>query len=464
MESISSHLTSPFSLELRERRCLDHSPDWLGLIRAWSQKGPLAFLESAGVVNGSSRWSVLAGGARGEYYEQSGKIWSNGKTGIEESSLTLFQFLREVGKSQTPFLPPPYCFAGAWFGILSYEAGLTIPPLKIANSGETKTSIPAFSFFKPKRLLAFDRMTKELFLFGELDLDVEKEGKPPVAAFQVGPLEPQLSKEAYQDMVVRAKAYISSGDIYQANLAQSFRAPWKGDSVGLYGLLREINPGPFMGYFRGNGFTVVSSSPERLVLGEGDRLETKPIAGTRKRGSDETQDLQMIWELKTSPKEQAEHLMLVDLARNDLGRVSRFGTVEVKGFAEVESFSKVHHLVSTVRAYRKEAITAAEILQALFPGGTITGCPKIRCMEIIQELEGKPRGFYTGGMGYVGPGPCLDLNILIRTITLSDGGWLEFFAGAGIVADSDPEKEYLETLYKVEALAQALGTSLLTDL
>jgi anthranilate synthase component 1 len=155
--------------------------------------------------------------------------------------------------------------------------------------------------------------------------------------------------------------------------------------------------------------------------------------------------------------------MLVDLARNDLGRVSRYGTVEVKRFAEVEKYAKVQHLVSTVQSQRKGTATLSAILRSLFPGGTITGCPKIRCMEIIRELENRPRGFYTGSMGYLAPGPCFDLNILIRSFTLFRDGWLDFYAGAGIVADSDPQKEYRETLYKVEALAQALGTTLIAN-
>jgi anthranilate synthase component 1 len=218
-----------------------------------------------------------------------------------------------------------------------------------------------------------------------------------------------------------------------------------------------------MGLFQGNGFTMVSSSPERLAAGRGDWLETRPIAGTRPRGKNEIEDLQMKVDLRSNVKEQAEHLMLLDLARNDLGRVSCYGTVEVKRYAEVESYAKVHHLVSTVQSHRKKSASLPEILQSLFPGGTITGCPKIRCMEIIEELEGRSRGFYTGSMGYVAPGPCFDFNILIRSFTLFSEGLLEFHAGAGIVADSNPQKEYMETLYKVEALAQALGTTFLSN-
>lgn len=262
-------------------------------------------------------------------------------------------------------------------------------------------------------------------------------------------------------MVKAAQAYIARGDIYQANLSHGFRARWTGDVTGLYRHLRDSNPSPFMGLFRGRGFTLASSSPERLIQGQGETLEMRPIAGTRPRGKDEVEDLQLQWQLRTDGKEQAEHLMLVDLARNDLGRVSRYGTVKVVRYAEVETYAKVHHLVSTVQGRRVREAGLSDILKSVFPGGTITGCPKIRCMQVIRELEGGPRGFYTGSMGYAAPGGCFDLNILIRSFTLLDGGELDFRAGAGIVADSDPRKEYMETLYKAEALAQALGASLL---
>lgn len=217
-----------------------------------------------------------------------------------------------------------------------------------------------------------------------------------------------------------------------------------------------------MGLFKGKNFIVVSSSPERLVTGQGDWLETRPIAGTRPRGHDSMSDLQLKWDLNENDKEQAEHLMLVDLARNDIGRISDFGSVEVKSYADVESYSTVHHLVSTIQARRRNSINMSDVFKAMFPGGTITGCPKIRSIEIIEELEKRNRGFYTGSMGYLGPGPSFDFNILIRSFTLLNNGELDFSAGAGIVADSDAKKEYMETLYKVEALAKALRTSLVS--
>jgi anthranilate synthase component 1 len=234
----------------------------------------------------------------------------------------------------------------------------------------------------------------------------------------------------------------------------------EGGVAGLYRSLRDLNPGPFMGIFKGKGFTLVSSSPERLVTGRGRLLETRPIAGTRPRGISGGEDDRSKNELLRDRKEKAEHLMLVDLARNDLGRVADYGSVTVKDLAGLESYSKVHHLVSVIEARKRKNASVRDVLDALLPGGTITGCPKIRCMEVIRELEGGPLGFYTGSMGYLAPGPYFDLNILIRTFTFSPDGRFELRAGAGIVADSDPGREYLETLYKVEALAEALGTTL----
>ncbi|HET9870225.1 MAG TPA: anthranilate synthase component I family protein, partial [bacterium] len=234
----------------------------------------------------------------------------------------------------------------------------------------------------------------------------------------------------------------------------------EGEPLSLYRILREVNPGPFMGLLAAPSFTLVSSSPERLVRGRGGLLETRPIAGTRPRGKDPEEDLRLKQELRSHPKELAEHLMLVDLMRNDLGRVARYGTVEVADYARVESYAKVHHLVSTVTARARDDARFSHIFRSVFPGGTITGCPKVRCLQVIDELEREPRHFYTGSLGYLAPGGLFDLNILIRSFTLWPGGEMEFFAGAGIVADSDPDREYAETLHKVEALAQALGTRL----
>jgi anthranilate synthase component I len=445
------------SLPLHPVRVLDKPLDWTGLWEKWAGQGPAVLLESSGPMGDASQWVILAGGAGQEAFGEKGQCYLGpaGQKTLYEPGV--WAFLDGISPNQDSFQPFPQGLAQAWFGLFSYEFGhdFVVPGALTAEK-----SVPDFYFFKPSRLLAYNRQTKELFQFGESDLepDENQEAKP---VFKVGPVEARVLSAQYENMVRQAKDYIGTGDIYQANLAQSFQASWTGSAASLYRLLREMNPGPFMGLFRGPNFTVVSSSPERLVAGRGDWLEARPIAGTRPRGKNELDDLQMKAELNNNAKEQAEHLMLVDLCRNDLGRVSDYGTVEVKRYADVESYARVHHLVSTVQGRKKKSINLSDVVKALFPAGTITGCPKIRCMEIIRELEKRPRGFYTGSMGYAGPGPFFDFNILIRSFTLWDKGVLDFYAGAGIVADSDPAREYLETLYKVEALAQALGTTLL---
>ena len=468
-------------LPLRKREPLEKPRDWVYLWEALATQGAAVLLESAGPVNDASRWVILAGNPEIEFFEDNGTALLQERAQTSAAPFTVSEFLDRIGNNkeegaiQNPaspgipadlggfpaphFSPLPFCLSRAWFGVLSYEFGCPPDSRGVKAPRKKNKSTPDYYFFKPKSILAYDRVDKEIFYFGEALPETANESGLVRGAFNVDSLKALSSLESYKLMAQKVKDYIAAGDIYQANIAQVFQARWKGNAGSLYGLLREMNPGPFMGLFQGRGFTVVSSSPERLAAGQGDWLETRPIAGTRPRGKDEVQDLQLQWELKTNPKEQAEHLMLVDLARNDLGKVSDFGTVAVTRFAEVESYAKVHHLVSVVQARRRSQAKISEIVRSLFPGGTITGCPKVRCMEIIEETETRTRGFYTGSMGYVAAGPSFDLNILIRSFTLFSDGTLEFCAGAGIVADSDPEKEYMETLYKVEALAQALGSS-----
>lgn len=264
-----------------------------------------------------------------------------------------------------------------------------------------------------------------------------------------------LTRALYLEKVRRLQQHIAAGDIYQANLSQQFRVPWPGTGLDLYGRLRAGNPAPFAGYLRIGGFEIVSASPERLLMAEADRLLTRPIAGTRPRSSDPSEDQALAAELLLSEKERAEHLMLVDLARNDLGRVARVGSVAVDELMTVEAYSHVRHIVSNVSARLAPGEDAIDALRALFPGGTITGVPKVRCMDILDGIEQVPRGFYTGSLFYLTPSGRLDANILIRSAVVA-GGVATFHTGGGIVADSDPEREYEETLHKAEGLRVAL--------
>jgi anthranilate/para-aminobenzoate synthase component I len=267
-----------------------------------------------------------------------------------------------------------------------------------------------------------------------------------------------MAKDKYMGIVEKAKAYIAAGDIFQANLSQRISAeigtadPWR-----IYEVLREVNPSPFAAYADFGDYQIASSSPERLVEMRDGIIETRPIAGTRPRGKNVAEDTLMRSELLLNEKERAEHIMLIDLERNDIGRVSRYGSVLVDELMITEDYSHVIHIVSNVRGFVNDGMTCLDVVRATFPGGTITGVPKVRCMEIIDELEPVRRGPYTGSLGYIGFSGNMDLNIIIRTFVIKDGrAYIQ--VGAGIVADSDPEREYYETLKKAEALVKTLDT------
>ena len=275
------------------------------------------------------------------------------------------------------------------------------------------------------------------------------------ATCDVGEVEPLLTQPQFESMVHRAQAHIACGDIFQANLAHALRASWRGSPWPLYRALRAVNPSPFACLLQTPEATIVSCSPERLVRVRDGQVSARPIAGTRPRSGDPAEDLVRSLELILSDKERAEHLMLVDLARNDLGRVCQVGTVRVNELMALEDYSHVVHIVSNIEGRLRDGAGAVDVVRAVFPGGTITGCPKIRAMELIHELEPVGRGLYTGSAGYLGFDGALDLNILIRTIVVGDTD-LAFHVGAGIVADSQPDREYDETLAKGRALFSAL--------
>ncbi len=253
--------------------------------------------------------------------------------------------------------------------------------------------------------------------------------------------------QAYLQAVMKAKEYIAAGDIYQINLSQRLETDFRGDPLSLYEALLRENPTPFSSYFDLGGYQIISNSPERLLRVRGDKMETSPIKGTRPRGSTPEEDALLRRELATSPKERAEHVMIVDLERNDLGRLALPGTVTVEDFEEIQSFRRLHHMVSRVSASTPPGTDPAGILREIFPGGSITGAPKIRAMEIIEELETVPREVYTGSAGYIDFSGSADLSILIRTAILKKDK-LFLHVGGGIVADSDPASEYEETILK----------------
>ena len=268
----------------------------------------------------------------------------------------------------------------------------------------------------------------------------------------------QTEKE-YIKRVQRCLEYIGAGDIYQANLAHRFEIDLGGRSArSIYQKLRHINPSPFASLLELPDVTLIGCSPERLVRVAESEVDTRPIAGTRPRGTTPDEDERLAAELLLNEKERAEHLMLVDLERNDLGRVCTYGSVHVNDFMVLEQYSHVSHIVSNVRGRLAPGRDALDVIQAVFPGGTVTGVPKLRCMEILDELEPVRRGPYSGSVGYISASGDLDLNITIRTLVVKEGR-AYLHVGAGIVADSAPAREYEETLFKAEALLKALRES-----
>ena len=383
---------------------------------------------------------------------------------------------------EVPFDHAPH-FWGGWVGYIGYESARYLDAIKLRPKEDL--DLPLLHFFQVDRLWVYDHSTRVLKMIvsekcsgdpgahfekieqeilrhweqAESFLQTAPEPRSPISRSQANgngsALRSNISEQHYIKMVERAKRYIEEGDIYQANLAQRFEIAYEGDAFDLYENLRRVNPSPFSGYLKLGDLTLVSSSPERLVKVEQGILETRPIAGTRPRGRDTKEDNRLTHELLLNEKEKAEHLMLVDLERNDLGRICEYGSIHVTDQMFVEQYSHVSHIVSNIRGTLKPGVTLKDILKAVFPGGTITGCPKIRCMEIIDELEPVTRGPYSGSFGYIGFAGILDLNIIIRTILLTaDKAY--FHVGAGIVADSVPAREYQETLDKAAAMINVL--------
>ncbi len=278
---------------------------------------------------------------------------------------------------------------------------------------------------------------------------------PPPPLVDRARLESNFTPDAYCEAIRRAKCYIAAGDIYQANLSQRFTAPFDGDPLGFYDRLRTTSPAPFGACLFPDGFAVLSNSPERYLRIDGDHIETRPIKGTVPRGRTPEEDRRLARALAASPKDRAEHVMIVDLERNDLGRVCTYTSVHVPEFLIIESYANVHHLVSTVAGRIHPGRDVVDCLRNSFPGGSITGAPKVRAMEIIDELEPTSRGVYCGSIGYIDFSGRVDLNIAIRTAVVHDGR-IHFQVGGGIVADSDPQAEYEETVTKAQSFLKVL--------
>jgi para-aminobenzoate synthetase component I len=430
-----------------------------------------------------SRYSICAGSPR--IIDGQPQLWTPGIGKILAFLETLLQ--KEIDRPEIAHLP----FTGGWLGWLGYDVAWEIERLPYLK--QDTLPFPVAYWYEPDRFAVLDYQEQTLWLATSVPEHLDElEAKlncPPVStaprssqALEVSPREAgQASKDAtsptppaslffvtsqteYENAVRQAQQYIRAGDIFQANLSLRFQATTKVDSWSIYQALHQINPSPFASYWRSPWGAVISCSPERLVQLQGNIAQTRPIAGTRRRGDTIERDRALAAELSANKKELAEHIMLVDLERNDLGRVCQWGSVEVDELLVIERYSHVMHLVSNIRGKLKSDRHAVDLIRGMFPGGTITGCPKVRCMEIIEELEPVRRSLFYGSCGYLDKRGNLDLNILIRTLLYTNSSDKDAPAtvygqvGAGIVADSDPEAEWYESLNKAEAQLAALST------
>lgn len=376
--------------------------------------------------------------------------------------------LERAGEAETPAELQHLPFTGGWLGWLGYDVAWEIEQLPRRNPDPLP--FPVAFWYEPEAFAVLDRANDTLWLAADrpdlldrlsdrLDRAPDPDPEPDGQPLSPDDLHFHSSQADYEAMVRRAQAYIRAGDIFQTNLSLRFEAPLHGDPWQLYRRLHQINPSPFASYWQTPWGAVVSCSPERLLHVRNRRAQTRPIAGTRPRGSTPDRDRALEAELLDNRKENAEHIMLVDLERNDLGRVCTWGSVRVNELLVVERYSHVMHLVSNVLGELAPHCDSLDAVRALFPGGTITGCPKVRCMEIIEELEPLRRSLFYGSCGYLDRRGNLDLNILIRTLLCAEGRvWGQ--VGAGIVADSDPQREWSESLAKAEAQCRAIGGAL----
>lgn len=430
-----------------------------------SEKAPVSFLLESVERGRQSRFSIVGVGARRTFRLKEGVFTVNGKPLPAEDPLRALYQAVHAPLERPADLPP---FFGGVVGYAAYDLIRyyeRLPALKPDDLG-----LPDLLFVEPEVVAVFDHLRGLLHLIAPGEDGEEAEGRLLWAEARLkGPLpgvpgmrpggragfQADLSREAYLEAVERALRYIYAGDIFQVVLSLRLSSPLTVHPFALYRALRSVNPSPYMGYLDLGEVVLVSASPESLLRSDGRRVVTRPIAGTRPRGKDEEEDRRLAEELLRDEKERAEHLMLLDLSRNDIGRVAAFGTVRVLEPMHVEYYSHVMHLVSTVEGVLAEGKTPLDALASVLPMGTVSGAPKIRAMEIIEELEPHRRGPYGGSFGYLAYDGVMDMALTLRTFVIAKG-WMHVQAGAGIVADSVPEREYQECLNKAGALLRAV--------
>ena len=463
-------------------RELEGEPDLLALARCYPERYPF-LLQSVAQSTKQVHYDILFA-----FPQYQIELTSNEQLHITGNVSKLPANLSSISAGNSPFLntldqhwrantglssaAQQLPFEGGWFVYLGYELAQQIETgLELPQHHDTASPV-AFAARVPSAII-INRTDQKSYIVCETGYEqLEAVVTEDVAsvAFNSHIYSPDKVSDSLQiqslveepghryiDQINLIKNYIREGDVFQVNLSRAWRGGISNNvsAFDIYTRLCQTNPAPFSCLVNSGDFSIISSSPERLVKVCNGDIETRPIAGTRPRGSSIEDDDSKLKELIGHPKERAEHIMLIDLERNDLGRVCVPGTIEVNELMVLETYAHVHHIVSNVRGKLRDGWTPGQVIAAVFPGGTITGCPKVRCMEIIAELEQVPRGAYTGSVGYINHNGNMDFNILIRTMTLSNNK-LSLRAGAGIVADSDPEKELLETRAKAKGMLLAL--------
>ncbi|MEH7383944.1 aminodeoxychorismate synthase, component I [Bacillus sp. JJ1521] len=443
--------------------------DWYDKYKSLTQHEPYHMLLESGrggkiSIMGIKPFAVIQG-----KNHQLSITTKEGTTLLEGDPLT--HFMEWMKANQTAHHPGYPDFQGGALGFISYDYARYIE--KLPNTAQDDLETPDLYFLVFDDVFVYDHNEQVIWLITHDDIHNEKRANARLQKYEelwmthtVAPLtrtnikaqaehfSVSLSEQEFSDAVEKVREYISEGDVFQVNLSVRRSKEIKNHPREIYDTLRKLNPSPYMAYMQVPEFQIVSGSPELLVKKKGNEISTRPIAGTRSRGKDEVEDQQLANELINNDKERAEHVMLVDLERNDLGRVCECGTVKVDEFMVIEKYSHVMHIVSNVKGSLAKGKDRAEIIKATFPGGTITGAPKVRTMEIIEELEPVRRGIYTGSIGWIGFSGDMELNIAIRTMIVKEG-IAHVQAGAGVVIDSNPKHEYKESLKKAIALWKA---------
>ncbi|MES0875125.1 aminodeoxychorismate synthase component I [Sinimarinibacterium thermocellulolyticum] len=445
------------------REVVEADLDLLGLHARLPRRYPF-LLESVAAHPQSGRWDLLFAATGKALVGTAGGVCGPGTRSPGDDFFDALD--RWVGAEPRAAPAPPLPFVGGWFVLLGYEAARWVEPrLYLPPSPH---ALPDALAVRCRAAVLRDRANGRLHLVSEdeatltqlrADVAAALRAPPPVAVVGSGRWSEQ-APQRFTDAVARILDWLRAGDAFQINLSRAWDAelPPELDAADLYARLRATNPAPFAGLARWGDEAVISSSPERLLQIADGIAQTRPIAGTRRRGTSVDEDRELRARLLESVKERAEHVMLIDLERNDLGRVCVPGSIRVSELMALESYAHVHHIVSNVQGRLRDGVGPGAALRAVFPGGTITGCPKVRAMQIIAELEGEGRGPYTGSMGYISRDGRLDSNILIRSLVWQRGR-ARLRAGAGIVADSQPQAELDETRAKARGLLLAIDGS-----